>query len=206
MSMLKVALPADLTVDAEVCSARARAAIFRRRGRPTTYALADVQNLVDLARPAVDAARSLVDTGELSLAVIARETGFGDTERMRRAFVRTLGHPLIASRNFQEGFRTLSTAQSPHMVAARLAANVYTAIRQRAALNRCLPEGGAFQRRSKYGCRKQARPATPSTSLAGWMVATARPAPANAHAPDTSATARSASVMASVSAFAAPVR
>ncbi|WP_429553876.1 hypothetical protein [Paraburkholderia sp. MM5477-R1] len=153
----------------------------------------------------VDAARSLVDTGELSLAVIARETGFGDTERMRRAFVRTLDHPLIASRNFQEGFRTLSTAQSPHMVAARLAANVYTAIRQRAAHNRCLPEGGTFQRRSKYGCRKQARPATPSTSLAGWMVATARPAPANAHAPDTSATPRSASVMASASAFATGV-
>jgi transcriptional regulator GlxA family with amidase domain len=41
----------------------------------------------------VDAARSLVDAGELSLAVIARETGFGDTERMRRAFVRTLGQP-----------------------------------------------------------------------------------------------------------------
>jgi transcriptional regulator GlxA family with amidase domain len=39
----------------------------------------------------VDAARSLVDAGELSLAVIARENGFGDTERMRRAFVRTLG-------------------------------------------------------------------------------------------------------------------
>ncbi|MGF6640395.1 hypothetical protein OKW38_006664 [Paraburkholderia sp. MM5496-R1] len=79
----------------------------------------------------VDAARSLVDTGELSLAVIARETGFGDTERMRRAFVRTLGHPLIASWDFQEGFRTLSTAQSLHMVAARLVANLYSAIRQR---------------------------------------------------------------------------
>jgi transcriptional regulator GlxA family with amidase domain len=39
----------------------------------------------------VDAARSLVDAGALSLVVIARETGFGDTERMRRAFVRTLG-------------------------------------------------------------------------------------------------------------------
>lgn len=41
----------------------------------------------------VDAARSLVDAGELSLAAIARETGFGDTERMRGAFVRTLGQP-----------------------------------------------------------------------------------------------------------------
>jgi transcriptional regulator GlxA family with amidase domain len=41
----------------------------------------------------VDVARSLVDAGELSLTVIARETGFGDTERMRRAFVRTLGQP-----------------------------------------------------------------------------------------------------------------
>jgi len=41
----------------------------------------------------VDAARSLIDAGELSLSVIARETGFGDTERMRRAFVRALGRP-----------------------------------------------------------------------------------------------------------------
>lgn len=41
----------------------------------------------------VEAARALIDEGSLALAVVARETGFGDPERMRRAFLRTLGHP-----------------------------------------------------------------------------------------------------------------
>lgn len=41
----------------------------------------------------VEAARALIDEGSLALGVVARETGFGDPERMRRAFVRTLGHP-----------------------------------------------------------------------------------------------------------------
>ncbi|MCY1224301.1 GlxA family transcriptional regulator [Variovorax boronicumulans] len=41
----------------------------------------------------VEAARALIDEGSLALGVVARETGFGDPERMRRAFLRTLGHP-----------------------------------------------------------------------------------------------------------------
>ncbi|WP_280155802.1 GlxA family transcriptional regulator [Piscinibacter sp. XHJ-5] len=41
----------------------------------------------------VEAARNLIDAGELPLAVVAKETGFGDPDRMRRAFVRTLGQP-----------------------------------------------------------------------------------------------------------------
>ncbi len=41
----------------------------------------------------VEAARSLIDEGGLALGVVARETGFGDPERMRRAFLRTLGQP-----------------------------------------------------------------------------------------------------------------
>jgi transcriptional regulator GlxA family with amidase domain len=41
----------------------------------------------------VEAARALIDEGNLALGVVARETGFGDPERMRRAFVRTLGQP-----------------------------------------------------------------------------------------------------------------
>ncbi|SEL30304.1 transcriptional regulator, AraC family with amidase-like domain [Variovorax sp. YR750] len=41
----------------------------------------------------VEAARALIDEGSLALAVVARETGFGDPERMRRAFLRTLGQP-----------------------------------------------------------------------------------------------------------------
>jgi transcriptional regulator GlxA family with amidase domain len=41
----------------------------------------------------VEAARELIDSGALTLNVVARETGFGDPERMRRAFIRTLGLP-----------------------------------------------------------------------------------------------------------------
>lgn len=41
----------------------------------------------------VEAARALIDEGSLALGVVARETGFGDPERMRRAFLRTLGRP-----------------------------------------------------------------------------------------------------------------
>lgn len=41
----------------------------------------------------VEAARALIDAGNHALAVIAKETGFGDTERMRRAFLRVLGQP-----------------------------------------------------------------------------------------------------------------
>ena len=40
----------------------------------------------------VEAARALIDEGSLTLGVVARETGFGDPERMRRAFLCTVGH------------------------------------------------------------------------------------------------------------------
>jgi transcriptional regulator GlxA family with amidase domain len=41
----------------------------------------------------VEAARTMIDAGDLALTVVAKETGFGDPERMRRAFLRTLGQP-----------------------------------------------------------------------------------------------------------------
>lgn len=41
----------------------------------------------------VEAARLLTEQGRLSMDVIADETGFADRERMRRAFLRTLGQP-----------------------------------------------------------------------------------------------------------------
>ena len=46
----------------------------------------------------VEAARALIDAGGLALNVVATETGFGDPERMRRAFLRTLGQPPQAVR------------------------------------------------------------------------------------------------------------
>ncbi len=41
----------------------------------------------------LEAARSLLEDGHASIGRIAVQTGFGDEERMRRAFVRTLGKP-----------------------------------------------------------------------------------------------------------------
>jgi len=46
----------------------------------------------------VEAARSEVEAGRASMALIARRTGFSDPERMRRAFIRTFGQPPQALR------------------------------------------------------------------------------------------------------------
>jgi transcriptional regulator GlxA family with amidase domain len=41
----------------------------------------------------VEAAKSLVEESRYAIDVVARETGFADPERMRRAFIRKFGHP-----------------------------------------------------------------------------------------------------------------
>jgi transcriptional regulator GlxA family with amidase domain len=41
----------------------------------------------------VEAARHMLEEGQHSIDVVARETGFGDRERMRRAFLRAFGQP-----------------------------------------------------------------------------------------------------------------
>jgi transcriptional regulator GlxA family with amidase domain len=41
----------------------------------------------------VEAARLLMEQGQLPIDVVARETGFADRERMRRAFLRAFGQP-----------------------------------------------------------------------------------------------------------------
>lgn len=41
----------------------------------------------------VEAARLMMETGRHSIDVVATETGFGDRERMRRAFLRAFGQP-----------------------------------------------------------------------------------------------------------------
>jgi transcriptional regulator GlxA family with amidase domain len=41
----------------------------------------------------VEAARLLLEEGRLPIEVIANEVGFGDRERMRRSFIRNIGHP-----------------------------------------------------------------------------------------------------------------
>ena len=52
----------------------------------------------------VEAARLLMEQGRHSMDVIAEETGFADSDRMRRAFLRTLGQPpQTVRRNAREG-------------------------------------------------------------------------------------------------------
>lgn len=46
----------------------------------------------------VEAARSMIEEGSHSLDVVARENGFDDPERMRRAFIRAFGQPPQAIR------------------------------------------------------------------------------------------------------------
>jgi transcriptional regulator GlxA family with amidase domain len=41
----------------------------------------------------VEAARLMMEKGQLSADVVARESGFGDRERMRRAFLHAFGQP-----------------------------------------------------------------------------------------------------------------
>ncbi|HEV7306569.1 GlxA family transcriptional regulator [Ensifer sp.] len=52
----------------------------------------------------VEAARLMMEQGRHSMDVIAEETGFADSDRMRRAFLRTLGQPpQTVRRNAREG-------------------------------------------------------------------------------------------------------
>ncbi|OCO98419.1 MULTISPECIES: GlxA family transcriptional regulator [unclassified Ensifer] len=52
----------------------------------------------------VEAARLMMEQGRHSMDVIAEETGFADSDRMRRAFLRTLGQPpQTIRRNAREG-------------------------------------------------------------------------------------------------------
>jgi transcriptional regulator GlxA family with amidase domain len=53
----------------------------------------------------VEAARLLLESGRLSLDVIADEVGLTDRERMRRAFLRTIGQPPQAVRRFSRQTR-----------------------------------------------------------------------------------------------------
>ena len=46
----------------------------------------------------VEAARALLDSQPLQVEDVALETGFGDAERMRRAFIRAFGQPPQALR------------------------------------------------------------------------------------------------------------
>jgi transcriptional regulator GlxA family with amidase domain len=66
---------------------------------------------VELLR--VEAARLMLEQGRHSMDVIADEVGFGDRERMRRAFLRSLGQPPQAIRRFGRLGRVAPKAAGP---------------------------------------------------------------------------------------------
>ena len=51
-----------------------------------------------MERLRLEAARFMMEEGRHPVNVVARETGFADRERMRRAFIRTFGAPAQALR------------------------------------------------------------------------------------------------------------
>lgn len=82
---LRNVLSVDELADAAGLSARQFSRAFRSEtGQSPAKA---VENL------RVEAARLLMEQGRHSMDVIATETGFADSDRMRRAFLRTLGQP-----------------------------------------------------------------------------------------------------------------
>jgi transcriptional regulator GlxA family with amidase domain len=89
LSYVKENLKADLSVEslAEVASLSPRqfSRVFTEEtGLPPAKAV---------ERLRVESARLMMETGHHQIEIIARETGFGDRERMRQAFLRAYGQP-----------------------------------------------------------------------------------------------------------------
>lgn len=89
-SNLKNSLSLDELAEAAHLSSRQFSRAFRDETGQTPA------KAVELLR--VEAARHLLEQGRHTIETIAYETGFSDRERMRRAFIRTLGQPPQAVR------------------------------------------------------------------------------------------------------------
>ncbi len=83
-------LSVEVLADAARLSPRQFSRVFREEtGQPPAKAV---------ERLRVEAARFMMETSCHPIEVIARETGFGDRERMRQAFLRAFGQPPQAIR------------------------------------------------------------------------------------------------------------
>ncbi|ANK75549.1 MULTISPECIES: GlxA family transcriptional regulator [Ensifer] len=93
---LRNVLSVDELADAAGLSARQFSRAFRSEtGQSPAKAVEHLR---------VEAARLLMEQGRHSMDVIAEQTGFSDSDRMRRAFLRTLGQPpQTIRRNAREG-------------------------------------------------------------------------------------------------------
>ena len=82
---LSAELSVDELADAASLSPRQFSRLFREEtGQSPAKAVEHLR---------VEAARVMMESGRHPIEVIARETGFGDRERMRRAFLRAFGQP-----------------------------------------------------------------------------------------------------------------
>ncbi len=82
-------LASDLSVEVLADAARLSPRQFSRVFREET----GQSPAKAIERLRVEAARLMMETGRHPIEVIARETGFGDRERMRQAFLRAFGQP-----------------------------------------------------------------------------------------------------------------
>ncbi len=82
---LRSALSVDaLAAAANLSSRQFSRAFLKETGRSPAKAVEALR---------VEAARALIEQGRLSIDIVARETGFADRDRMRRAFLRAFGQP-----------------------------------------------------------------------------------------------------------------
>ncbi len=93
---LHTPLSVDQLADAANLSPRQFSRAFRAEtGRSPAKAVESLR---------VEVARSMMEQGSLSIDVVARETGFADRDRMRRAFLRAFGQPpQVIRRNSRAG-------------------------------------------------------------------------------------------------------
>ncbi len=89
MAYAKENLRSDLSVEALASAARLSPRQFSRLFKDQTGETP--AKAVEKLR--VEAARIMMETGRYPVDVLARETGFGDRERMRQAFLRAFGKP-----------------------------------------------------------------------------------------------------------------
>jgi transcriptional regulator GlxA family with amidase domain len=89
LSYAKRHLTRPLSVDELAGAARLSTRQFSRTFRVETGQ--SPARAIEVLR--VEAARAMIEGGNLTIDVVARETGFADPERMRRAFLRAFGQP-----------------------------------------------------------------------------------------------------------------
>jgi transcriptional regulator GlxA family with amidase domain len=98
-SNLHIPLTVDRLAEAANLSVRQFTRAFREETGQTPAKA--VENL------RLEAARLMVEQGRLPIDVVARETGFADPDRMRRAFLRAFGQPPQAIRRNARGDATV---------------------------------------------------------------------------------------------------